>query len=185
MALTQCGECGRKISDKASACPNCGAPQERGSNTSSAPEEPGAQQATKLEKPTRRNRRWLWIVFGLLIVARFVDILSPPLPSSSSFHKSNEFAVGVYALLPSGSAACPSQTIFRKWRSQLFNAEAAHDHIGEQNADTWAALNGCWRTRVNLKVLVIRTTGFMPGRARVRFSNGDTAWVSLDALRHP
>ncbi len=26
MALVRCGECGKKVSDKASACPNCGAP---------------------------------------------------------------------------------------------------------------------------------------------------------------
>jgi len=32
MALVSCDECGKKISDQASACPHCGAPTEWGKN---------------------------------------------------------------------------------------------------------------------------------------------------------
>lgn len=37
MALIKCPECGKEVSDKASACPNCGCPISSGGSVSSTP----------------------------------------------------------------------------------------------------------------------------------------------------
>src|SRR5688572_17852619 len=64
MALVKCGECGNKISDKATACPNCGAP-------------PAVQAAAAVAtKKTSHYKVWLIvvaIVFGGGFIAAAVS----------------------------------------------------------------------------------------------------------------
>jgi predicted transporter len=54
MALIQCSECGRSVSDKAKACVGCGAPIDWGANALFA----SAPQPSKAPALTRRALRW-------------------------------------------------------------------------------------------------------------------------------
>ena len=54
MALIACAECGKEISDKAAACPHCGAP---------------VAAVAQAEPPTEKKsgpKLWLWIPLGLV-----------------------------------------------------------------------------------------------------------------------
>lgn len=50
MALIACGECGKQISDKAAACPHCGAPTPSASGTGSTKGIVTTQQTSKIFK---------------------------------------------------------------------------------------------------------------------------------------
>ncbi|MBR0319371.1 MAG: zinc ribbon domain-containing protein [Spirochaetia bacterium] len=54
MALINCSECGKQISDKAYTCPHCGAPLD---------------QSSKTAKPKKRKKKWLIILIVLVIFA--------------------------------------------------------------------------------------------------------------------
>ena len=54
MALIQCSECGRSVSDKATACVGCGAPIEQDANAVFA----SAPQPSKSPALTRKALRW-------------------------------------------------------------------------------------------------------------------------------
>ncbi|MES2973404.1 MAG: zinc ribbon domain-containing protein [Pseudomonadota bacterium] len=62
MALIACGECGKEISDKAAACPHCGAPLAA----------PTATPMLVLEPPPKSSV-WGWVlgIAGVLVVAFF------------------------------------------------------------------------------------------------------------------
>ena len=67
MALVACEECGKEISDKAAACPHCGAPTT--AKTEPVPlEQPQAQ---------RKLRLWLWIPLGLVVAFFLYAALLP------------------------------------------------------------------------------------------------------------
>ena len=69
MALTNCPECGKEISDQADKCPNCGAPTHKGAEERSSKK--------KKEKKTRGCLGTILIVFGLLIlIGAFGSMLS-------------------------------------------------------------------------------------------------------------
>lgn len=53
MALIPCGECGREVSDKAAACPHCGAPVSSGESV---------QNRRVEESQPRKTSRWKWVV---------------------------------------------------------------------------------------------------------------------------
>ena len=63
MALISCTECGKQISDKASACPHCGAPV-------TAPNEAAAEPVKKGPK------LWLWVPLGLVAAFLAVGIVN-------------------------------------------------------------------------------------------------------------
>ena len=56
MALLKCKECGHEVSDKASACPNCGCPIER----------VGVLEEQFEEKP-RKSKGWIWALMVALL----------------------------------------------------------------------------------------------------------------------
>ena len=58
MALIKCSECGKEVSDKATACPNCGAPPSSG------------QARQRRDNPPVRVVRagWRWEAIGALLV---------------------------------------------------------------------------------------------------------------------
>jgi DNA-directed RNA polymerase subunit RPC12/RpoP len=58
MAMVKCSECGRAVSDKAAACPNCGAPR---SGKAKAP--------AVTMGPIRRGLQWVW--YGLVSLMVF------------------------------------------------------------------------------------------------------------------
>ena len=59
MALIKCSECGKDVSDKATACPNCGAP----------PAGNGRTRQRRDNAPVRVVRAgWRWEAIGALLV---------------------------------------------------------------------------------------------------------------------
>ena len=63
MALIQCGECGKEVSDKAAACPNCGAPIAVPQHAVATPV-PVIQQVQIVRQPKSRG---IYIILGLLL----------------------------------------------------------------------------------------------------------------------
>jgi hypothetical protein len=61
MALTQCPECDKQISDKATSCPHCGAPASPASMPSSAAPKP----------PKKKTPPATWVVVAFLAVLLF------------------------------------------------------------------------------------------------------------------
>ena len=61
MALVKCGECGKDISDKAIACPNCGAPVATGAPVRRAP---------VLVPPRRKTSKWAYV--GLVLIVGII-----------------------------------------------------------------------------------------------------------------
>ena len=67
MALIKCSECGQDVSDKASACPNCGYPIQRKQNMQMVPE----------PQKHKKNNPWkiiLAVIISLVIIC-FIPIL--------------------------------------------------------------------------------------------------------------
>jgi len=67
MALISCTECGKEVSDKASSCPNCGAPISSNGSVSLNPESHA--------KVTRTGAKWEGIGF-LLIVGGMITAMA-------------------------------------------------------------------------------------------------------------
>ena len=57
MALIKCTECGYEVSDKASACPNCGCPIES----------LGAAQEDVMYEEPKKKKGWIWALIVLLL----------------------------------------------------------------------------------------------------------------------
>ncbi|MDA3800189.1 MAG: zinc-ribbon domain-containing protein [Kiritimatiellae bacterium] len=68
MALISCTECGKKISEKAVSCPNCGAPMSGNSSVSLNP-----QSHTNV---TRTGAKWEGIGFVLIVVGIIMAMAS-------------------------------------------------------------------------------------------------------------
>src|SRR5690625_4965513 len=64
MALIQCAECNREISDKARACPGCGAPTVASTPASSRSTEP----PTTVEQTSKRYKGQMLLAVTLFIV---------------------------------------------------------------------------------------------------------------------
>ena len=63
MALIKCPECGKEISDKATSCPNCGAPVSNQNNT-------GAPvSSTKVAKPVKEKKKGSCLKTILIVIA--------------------------------------------------------------------------------------------------------------------
>jgi hypothetical protein len=65
MALVPCAECGTEISDKAAACPKCGA------------------------KP-KRSLTWLWWVIGLFCAIIFIGVVAGSTPEAKARARDKE-----------------------------------------------------------------------------------------------
>ncbi len=57
MALIKCKECGHEVSDKASACPNCGCPIER----------VGVFEGDQFEEKPMKSKGWIWALMLVLL----------------------------------------------------------------------------------------------------------------------
>jgi hypothetical protein len=68
MALIKCSECGKDVSDKAAACPNCGAPL----STSSGRASQGHQAPVRVV----RAGRWCEAVGALLVIAGLIAAIA-------------------------------------------------------------------------------------------------------------
>jgi len=66
MALINCSECGKEISDKAQSCPNCGTPISAAETTPLA--EPSSQAPKK-------SGKWKYILLGVVVLAVFGSII--------------------------------------------------------------------------------------------------------------
>ena len=71
MALIKCSECGKEISDRAGACPGCGAPVDAGAAAATAP---SAQAVTRSVRVERAGFRWEAIGFVFIVAAIFIGI---------------------------------------------------------------------------------------------------------------
>ena len=91
MALIKCPECGKEISDKATACPNCGCPIQAAGNPNSV------ELSTTEEKPKKKTKTAVIAVvvaiavLGVLCAAYFA-FLSPDAKLRSAYNK----AVALY-----------------------------------------------------------------------------------------
>jgi len=70
VALIKCSECGKEISDRAWACPHCGAPVNGSTATA-----PSAAAVTKSVRVERAGFKWEAIGFVLILVAIFTGII--------------------------------------------------------------------------------------------------------------
>ena len=68
MTLVSCSECGKEVSDKATSCPNCGAPISGNSSVSLNPQ--------SNVKVTRTGEKWEAIGFLLMFVGLVMAIAS-------------------------------------------------------------------------------------------------------------
>lgn len=70
MSLIKCSECGKEISDKATTCPNCGAPIESMNNSIESSVSPIPEEPKKSKKERKKGSclKTILIVFGVLIV---------------------------------------------------------------------------------------------------------------------
>lgn len=66
MALVKCSECGKEISDRAGACPGCGAPLASGFTPNTAP---SAHAVTKSVRVERAGFKWELVGFILILIA--------------------------------------------------------------------------------------------------------------------
>lgn len=57
MALLKCKECGHLVSEKASACPNCGCPIER----------VGVFEGDQFEEKPKKSKGWIWVLMVALL----------------------------------------------------------------------------------------------------------------------
>ncbi len=69
MALIKCSECGKEISDRAGACPGCGAPVNGSTATA-----PFSAAVTKSVRVERAGFKWEATGFVLILVAIFIGI---------------------------------------------------------------------------------------------------------------
>ena len=80
MALIKCSECGRDVSDKASACPNCGCPVQR------------EQQMQKVpEQKHKKNNSWrivLAVIISVLVIG-FISSLVSNIKKGDTIHLSD------------------------------------------------------------------------------------------------
>ena len=67
MALLACSECGKEISDKASACPNCGAPLSASKETS--PISGAVSPPVSPPQSSKKSEKLKYIVLGIVIIA--------------------------------------------------------------------------------------------------------------------
>lgn len=72
MALIKCTECGKEVSDKATTCPNCGAPI----STSTANQQPKVEVKVTQKKKKGSCLKTILIVFGVLIVLAVIGNLA-------------------------------------------------------------------------------------------------------------
>ncbi len=73
MALVSCSECGMSMSDRAAACPHCGAPNSQPT---------GSQPASQTQAPTKRGSLWKWVLGIPLFIFLFVMIVGTIVGSS-------------------------------------------------------------------------------------------------------
>ena len=66
MALIKCSDCGKQISDRAGACPGCGAPV-----NGSLANAPSSAAVTKSVRVERAGFKWEAIGFFLILAAMF------------------------------------------------------------------------------------------------------------------
>jgi hypothetical protein len=85
MALIECTECKKQISDKASACPQCGAPVSATSNS---------QSANTVSAPKKKTSWFTWLVAVVLAVSAIwyfpkaqKEANLPPMPVEVKFRK--------------------------------------------------------------------------------------------------
>lgn len=75
MALIKCTECGKEVSDKASTCPNCGAPIGTGTTPKVMPVQEGKIKPVK-EKKKGSCLKTVLIIFGVLIILGIIGSMS-------------------------------------------------------------------------------------------------------------
>lgn len=99
MALIKCPECGKEVSDRATACPNCGHPiatENQGGKTFPPAPEPRVytQQEKKPKKPLRKGEKVLIIIIALacisIVIGLFIAVTDNGDTSPSSSTKSND-----------------------------------------------------------------------------------------------
>ena len=67
MSLIKCKECGHEVSDRASACPNCGCPTTKGTEHHIHQETPQVQPVYYEDEEGGRSRKWLYGIIALLV----------------------------------------------------------------------------------------------------------------------
>ena len=90
MSLVNCSECGNQVSDRAPACPRCGAP--RATQPAAPSGDPSLGSATASPPPKRKTHLVTWVVFFALIGVVFYYALQDrhqqelkPLPIRTEF----------------------------------------------------------------------------------------------------
>lgn len=88
MAMIKCPECGKEISDKATTCPNCGAPI--GTTSQGAPAQPDfGQYNGPAQQPPKKKKKHRGLVVLAVIVVLIIIIIAAANSGSKSESDSN------------------------------------------------------------------------------------------------
>ncbi len=135
MALIKCNECGQMVSDKASNCPNCGAP------VVNKPEE--QVLATKVEKtadqqPQERQTRRKNIAIVLLSVALFVVVVVLLILLLRGWNTTNTINEN---LISGGDATLENVVEKEEVQAESSNTINGHEYVDLGLSVMWAACN--------------------------------------------
>ena len=94
MALIECYECHKKVSDSAAACPNCGAPVKQKSSAAKGDREPfTAQEAALLLSKKRKTNHILHLLLTIITGGLWVIVWILVAISNSSHNSSIERSI--------------------------------------------------------------------------------------------
>jgi len=101
MALIECKECGKSISDKAGACPNCGAPIQQSTM-------PPVAETKPVSQPTpapKKKRSILWYILGAIVLVGVLGAIFGPSESERKAKEAEKIAAIEAAKTPEQRAA--------------------------------------------------------------------------------
>ncbi len=149
MALIDCPECGRQVSDRASACPQCGYP---------IPQRPRTSEPPIQIKPWQKLFGYGVLVFmGLMILGLWLGI--PPFRTGSRGTPDQQAATAAtwtHRVAGSGVFYCRTKTGLRNAWAEIDLSQENHEPT-----DAWLVRQGCGRLTDGELVTIERRDGFM------------------------
>ena len=157
MALIKCNECGHEVSDKASACPNCGCPIES----------LGAAQEDVMYEEPKKKKGWIWA----LIVALLCLVLGGGYYAYTKFFIGGSDKDAIVELTPEFIAA-----IEKYDQLGIFSEGYAAVRKGEK----WGYINAKGEEVIPVNIDAYCVGRFSEGLAFVAYGMGDAEFSVID-----